>query len=239
MSFNNNVSVFEYLIKKLESRQKTLHKTRIAINNIVDMNELRENKVYMLKHFNDIEDEINQAVHSLKALLAQNADISEYADSCIKKTRGFELKIISETKNLNEMKQINQELQKEMEDLKNNRDEKNSMIVFLNEKITYYESKLEAKDKEIFEMKNENERNNETFKRLTEEIEILKIELDAQNFNKYQNLNQQAFPKQEQENDFENLRGILSERENKKKLINEKIKNFNHSNINKSSCKGE
>ena len=98
MSINNNISVFEYLIKKLESRQKNMHRTKIAINNIVDLNELKENRSFMLKHFSEIEDEINQCIHSFRALLTKNEDISEHAEICLKKARGHELKLITETK---------------------------------------------------------------------------------------------------------------------------------------------
>jgi len=216
---NNNTSVFEYLIKKLDSRIKNLHKTRIAINNIVDMNELKENKVYMQKHFQDIEDEINQAIHSLRALLTQNADVSEHADSCIKKARATELKMISETKANNELKSLNENLNKEIFDLKSNLEEKNNLIVFLNEKITFLENKLELKDKEILDLKNEGERRDEQIKRLFKEIDVLNIELDAKNFNV-----EEMKKEEKAEIEVDNLRDILSERENKKKLINEKIK---------------
>lgn len=221
---NNNNSVFTYLIKKLDSRIKNLHKTKIAINNIVDMNELRENRVYMLRHFTDIEDEINQAIHSLKALLTQNADALEHADTCIKKAKALELKVITETKANNELKQLNENLNKEIFGLKSTLDEKNNLIVFLNEKITFYENKLNQKDKEILEMKNEGERRDEQIKRLFKEIEILNIELDAKNFNYVEDMKKEKKLEEKEVEDFDNLRGILSERENKKKLINEKIK---------------
>ena len=217
---NYNNSVFDYLIQKLDSRIKNLHKTRIAINNIVDMNELRENKVYMMRHFQDIEDEINQAVNSLKALLIQNADVSEHAEICLKKARGFELKLISESKANNEQKQINENSSKEIFELKNTLEENNSLYAFLNEKITFYENKLQQKDKEILEIKAENDRRDEQVKRLFKEIEILNVELDAKNFIAEEEINKEA----EKELDIDNLKGILSERENKKKLINEKIK---------------
>lgn len=220
---SNSNSVFDYLIKKLDSRIKNLHKTRIAINNIVDMNELRENKIYMSRHFQDIEDEINQAIHSLRALMTQNADVSEHAEICLKKARGFELKLISETKANNELKIINENLNKEIFDLKSTLEEKNSLIVFLNEKITFYENKLQEKDKEILGVKGENERRDEQIKRLFKEIEILNVELDAKNFNAAEEIGNHKEAR-EKELDIDNLKGILSERENKKKLINEKIK---------------
>ena len=160
----NNTSVFDYLIKKLESRQKSMHKTRIAMNNIVDLNELKENKLYMNKHFSELEDEINQSIHSFKALLTQNADISEHADSCVKKARINEIKVLSESKLNNDLKQKLEDLNKEILNLKIIIDDKNSQIVFLNEKITFYDSKLQVKDKEISDIKNENERNKEIIK---------------------------------------------------------------------------
>jgi chromosome segregation ATPase len=184
------------------------------------MSELRENKVYMMRHFQDIEDEINQAVNSLKALLIQNTDVSEHAEICLKKARGFELKLISESKANNEQKQINENLSKEIFELKNTLEENNSLNVFLNEKIMFYENKLQQKDKEILDIKAENDRRDEQIKRLFKEIEILNVELDAKNFNAEEEINKEA----EKELDIDNLKGILSERENKKKLINEKIK---------------
>lgn len=230
---NNNSSVFDYLIKKLDSRIKSLHKTRIAINNIVDMNELRENKVYMSHHFQDIEDEINQAIHSLKALLTQNVDVSEHSEICLKKARGFELKLISEAKANIELKHVNENLSKEIFELKSTLEEKNSLIAFLNEKIAFYENKLQLKDKEILDIKGENEHRDEQIKRLFKEIEILNVELDAKNFNAAEGFGSDRA--QEKELDIDNLKGILSERENKKKLINEKIKE--HINNNSKSSK--
>jgi chromosome segregation ATPase len=233
MSITNNTSVFEYLIKKLESRIKNMHKTKIAINNIVDLNELRENRTYMLKHFSEIEDEINQSIHSLKALLTQNADVCEHAEICLKKARGHELKLIGETKKNIELMQINEELNKEILSLKTIIEEKNTMVVFLNEKISFYEQKIEEKDKEITEMKKDHERNNDTIKRLVQDIEILKIELDAQNFNN------EEVKKEDKEIDIDNLKGIISERETKKKMINEKIKDHFKSNKNNKKFKGK
>lgn len=218
MSINNNTSVFEYLIKKLESRMKNMHRTKIAINNIVDLNELKENKIFMLKHFNEIQDEINQCIHSFKALLTKNADINEHAEICLKKARGHELKLISETKRNNQLESINEEINKEIINLKEILYQKDSEITFLNEKINLYENKLEEKDKEILNLKDEIEINNQTLKKLQKEIEILKIELDAQNFT-YEEENNR-----EEELDIDNLKDVISERENKKKLINEKIK---------------
>ena len=113
MSINNNISVFEYLVKKLESRMKNMQRTKIAINNIVDLNELKENRTFMLKHFSEIEDEINQCIHSFRALLTKNADISEHAEICLKKARGHELKLITETKRNNNLEIINEEVNKE------------------------------------------------------------------------------------------------------------------------------
>jgi len=196
----------------------------------------------MCRHFQDLEDEINQAIHSLKALLSQNADVSEHSEICLKKARGFELKLISETKANNELKLINENLSKEIFDFKSTLEEKNSLIGFLNEKIAFYENKLQQKDKDIFDAKAENETRNEQIKQLFKEIEILNVELDAKNFNyaeEIMNKNTKNKNKdsasEEKEYDIDNLKGILSERENKKKLINEKIKQ--HIKNNKSSTR--
>ena len=103
------------------------------------------------------------------------------------------------------------------------------MIAFLNEKIVFFENKLQLKDKEILDVKGENERRDEQIKHLFKEIEILNVELDAKNFNAAEEFlnNKEA----EKELGIDNLKGILSERENKKKLINEKIKEHINNNV--------
>jgi hypothetical protein len=201
-----------------------MHRTKMAINNIVDLNELKENRTFMLKHFSDIEDEINQCIHSFKALLTKNADISEHAEICLKKARGHELKLISETKRNNQLDMINQEVNKENLNLKEILEEKNSEIIFLKEKLSYYENKLNEKEKENSCLREEINQNNLTLKRLQKEIDILKIELDAQNFSNEED------NKQEDELDLDNLKDVISEREYKKKLINDKIKDHFKSN---------
>jgi chromosome segregation ATPase len=160
----------------------------------------------------------------MKALLTQNADALEHADICIKKARASELKIITETKANNMLRESNENLNKEIFEIKNTLEEKNNIIVFLNEKITFYENKLNQKDNEILEMKKEGEKRDEQINKLFKEIDILTVELDAKNFNHIEEMKNEKKIVERDLDDYDNLRGILSERENKKKLINEKIK---------------
>ena len=126
---------------------------------------------YQSKTFKRIErSNIDPLRGAWRALLTKNADISEHAEICLKKARGHELKLISETKRNNQLDIINQEVNKENLNLKEILNEKNSEINFLKEKLSFYESKLNEKEKENSCLREEINQNNFSLKNLQKEI---------------------------------------------------------------------
>ena len=81
MYFSQNPGVVDYLIQKLEDRTKLLPKSKIALSNIVTLNDLNDNKRDMLKFFTELEDDLTQGTQAIRTMFSQNKDLAEQIET--------------------------------------------------------------------------------------------------------------------------------------------------------------
>ena len=74
---NSNPNIMEYLIQKLESRQKHLSKYANIINTIDSFESFYQKKKDIFLLFQDLEEELNQASLAIKALVVQNKALAQ------------------------------------------------------------------------------------------------------------------------------------------------------------------
>lgn len=235
--------VMDYLVKKLESRAISINKTRLAVNNIADMQDLVENKKEMVKHFYEIEDDFNQSAQAIKALLAQNRDYAEQIEAHHRKIINCESKSASDLRIMNEINQQNNDLLQEIDIFKQELAEVQNSNLYLCDKNAYLESELKVKEKELEQFVEINRDLEEKYKTVLEENNLLRMR-EGDNMrekgNYYNDYNDQPYYTEEKEeetkrgNEFENnnnknttgdnIKSLISEREHTKKLINEKVK---------------
>ena len=69
---NHSANIMNYLIRKLESRVKTMKKIQQLFYSINTYEDLYINKTNFLNTFSEIEDDLKQASCAIKALLTEN-----------------------------------------------------------------------------------------------------------------------------------------------------------------------
>ena len=81
MSINNNNNksndVIDYLIKKLECRLKGINKKKDVFNNITNIENFYLNKNIFLKLFNELFEDIQQAIYAIKTLYLENKILNQ------------------------------------------------------------------------------------------------------------------------------------------------------------------
>ena len=81
MSINNNNNksndVIDYLIKKLEFRLKGINKKKDVFNNITNIENFYLNKNIFLKLFNELFEDIQQAIYAIKTLYLENKILNQ------------------------------------------------------------------------------------------------------------------------------------------------------------------
>jgi hypothetical protein len=244
-SFSKFSTLMDYLVKKLEIRVKNFQTIRAAINNIFDIQDLVENKKEMIKHFYEAEDDVKQGLDAFKALLSQNRDLSENLEIAQVKINQYDIKLQSDLKIMNELNDRNNNLLSENNFLKESLNELENNHSYFMERIAYLESELKLKEKEIDELASINNNQQQRIEKLDEENVLLRMQVENlniknSNFNNiqtesdYQNSNvgNDSNKKYTAGNnsvgnksiEYDNVKSILSERENNKKLINDRIK---------------
>jgi hypothetical protein len=173
--YNTKQDLIENILVKLDLRLKSVQEIQININNINNLEEVRNTKKELNKFFFEVEDEIRQSIQIIKALLIQNKDISEQleeAESMIQnqdRTNNFSNDDCSNNK-VNNLLRDNQKLQ---EDFNYNE----QIIIDLQEKLSMYGNQIKLKTIEL--EKNEGFINDleKTNYNLTQENKILKEEI--------------------------------------------------------------
>ena len=74
---NSNTDIMEYLIQKLESRQRNLSKCANIFNTIDSYETFYQKRKEIFILFKNLEEEIHQAAMAIKALMAQNKALSQ------------------------------------------------------------------------------------------------------------------------------------------------------------------
>lgn len=219
---NNSSNVINYLIKKLEARSRNMQKSRNALNNIFNMQDLIENKKEMIRHFYEIEDDITQGSMGLKAVISQNGDLQEQLDIANKNYKSIEQKYFSHQKIMDQLTHKSNEIFQENIYLKENLVELDSNNTFFKDRISFLENSLKIKSNEIEEMNLINKHNLEKIENLNEENTLLKLQIE--NLKKMKVESRPAIENKDLE--YHNIKNIINEREQSKKFINEKIKDF-------------
>ncbi len=173
--YNSKQDLIENILVKLDLRLKSVQEIQININNINNLEEVRNTKKDLNKFFFEVEDEIRQSIQIIKALLIQNKDISEQleeAESMIQnqdRTNNFSNDDCPNNK-VNNLLRDNQKLQ---EDFNYNE----QIIMDLKEKLSMYSNQIKLKTIEL--EKNEGFMNDleKTNFNLTQENKILKEEI--------------------------------------------------------------
>ena len=113
---NSNADIMEYLIQKLESRQRNLSKCANIFNTIDSFESFYQRRKDIFNLFNNLEEELHQAALAIKALMVQNKALSQ---------ESIEIKTIQ--KNYNKLLQENNflllennEYAKKLKELNNN-----------------------------------------------------------------------------------------------------------------------
>ena len=75
--YNTKQDLIESILVKLDQRVKSVKDFRFTINDVSNVDDLKNQKKELNKHFFEVEDEIRQSVQFIKALLIQNKDFSE------------------------------------------------------------------------------------------------------------------------------------------------------------------
>ncbi len=146
MYFSENSGVVDYLIQKLEEKIKILPKSKIALNNIISLSDLQNNKRDMMQFFSELEDDLTQGTQAIKTMYAQNKDLVEQVENADLRKNRLELKNSTTEK-------ANSELNFKINDLLNENLELKESISNLKieytEKINYLESHLDHKKSQI------------------------------------------------------------------------------------------
>jgi len=226
MYFSQNPGVVDYLIQKLEERTKLLPKSKIALSNIITINDLNNNKRDMIKFFTELEDDLTQGTQAIKTMFALNKDLAEQIENSEIRKKRLELKT-------NVTEKANSELNYKINELLNenlNLKEKISNIKVENtEKINYLESHLEHKKTQLEKLDLVNYELEKKIDALNEELEDYR---NTQNqispkFNKFSpkfeeikslktSFRSQTSPKDESKR-------VISERDYVKKQLNNQI----------------
>ncbi len=110
---NNSANIMNYLVRKLESREKKVKRTRQLIYSINAFEDLYSNKKDIINTLAELEEDLKQASYAIKALLLQNKSLIKDIN-----TRIAENKVISNELNLTLGE--NQNLKMKLENLDTN-----------------------------------------------------------------------------------------------------------------------
>ena len=203
---NMNFDVMEYLIQKLESRQKKVIKYKNIINSINSYEAFysQQKELYMV--FNELEEDLKQAIFSIKALILQNKNLLAVIN-----TKQNEDKILNEK--LNNTIKENEVLKIQLFTFKkksNDFNDENKGEQFI---VNDINNEFEEPKIEYFNEKPNNLSNNEN-------IEGLKKKTDEKKYDEYE--------KYEQLSNVKNiLKEINNNRMNLKNVIKQHMKNKN------------
>ena len=203
---NMNFDVMEYLIQKLESRQKKAIKFKNIINSINSYEAFysQQKELYMV--FNELEEDLKQAIFSIKALILQNKNLLAVIN-----TKQNEDKILNEK--LNNTIKENEVLKIQLFTFKkksNDFNDENKGEQFI---VNDINNEFEEPKIEYFNEKPNNLSNNEN-------IEGLKKKTDEKKYDEYE--------KYEQLSNVKNiLKEINNNRMNLKNVIKQHMKNKN------------
>lgn len=221
-------SIFEYLIKKLEYRKLSMNKTRAAVNNIANIQDLNENKRYMNIHFSEIEDDVKQATEALKILLSKNKDFAEQVFIMSKRYEQGEVVLQVEKREKAGISLQVEALYRELDDYKQLVANKDSIVTYSNEKILLLDRELKERADKVEELTILGDEQKQKIEILSEEIRILKLENQRL---KEEHSKQSERTFENSGNNKNSIQNILYEREQAKKMINEKIKHHLFENI--------
>jgi hypothetical protein len=219
-SFSKFSNLMDYLVKKLEIRAKSLPRTRQIINNIFSIQDLVESKKELNKHFSEIEEDFKQGVEALRALVAQNKDLTEQLEISVSKSSQFESKSQCDLNIMNDLNDKNNILIQENDSLKYAFKSYENNNAELANKISILETQLSSREKQIDEFVSSNSELNAKLEVVKEENVLLRMQLENE---KSLEGEKKSFEATICNNDIA-INSILSERERNKKIINEKIK---------------
>jgi hypothetical protein len=223
-SFSKYATLMDYLVKKLEARIKMFPKTRAAIANISNFQELVENKKEMIKHFFEVEDDLKQGVDAIKALLVQNRDLTEQLEYNTARANSQELKSNDDLNIINELNERNNDLIEECNLMRKKFGEIEEKSSYLREKISEFEDEFKTKEKFIEELTSENNSYSKEIERIADENVLLKMKIESLE-KELKKINEKGDDREgNNENNVGNLNFIIAEKELNKKLIEEKVK---------------
>jgi hypothetical protein len=232
-SLSSKFNLIEYLLTKLEVRVKSFHRSRLAFNNIFDIQDLVENKQNLNKHFLEIQDDLSQAIGTIRALLTQNKDFHDHIIYLDNRVSNFENKTSNQSKTITELVEKNNSLLSNFDDLRNDLGKLRQKNNFYNEKNNFLQNELKMRENELEDYRITNLTLKDRVKILLEENELLKLQFEKNSFNQIEkneicNQSPDTFRTKDEkfQSEYDNIKSILEERENNKKLIGEKIKNF-------------
>jgi len=231
--YNNQGSkIVEFIIHRIDERLKKMQIDRLLFINTISLEELKRNKSAIIRLFIEVEDDLKQSSQALSSLLIQNKDLIEERDNLDKSLKMYEQKACSLEKiildsNLNYNENLN-------EHLPSNRDIEINNQKFINV-ISDLEAKLDRKENYIYQIESENKELKEKVEKLEEEFNKIKEKV-YENENHYKNKTQKVLEPQhfstlnnseDGNKDLDqdiNYFNYLKERQEKKKLINQVIK---------------
>ena len=112
---NTNSDIMEYLVQKLESRERSLSKCANFFNTIDSFETFYQKKKDILNLFKNLEEEVHQAALAIKALLMQNKALSKENDDTQVNQRDYN-KLLQEN---NYLLKENNRYAKKLKNLKN------------------------------------------------------------------------------------------------------------------------
>jgi hypothetical protein len=233
--FNNQGSkIVEFIINRIDERLKKMQVDRLLFINTISLEELKRNKSAIIRLFIEVEDDLKQSSQALSSLLIQNKDLIEERDNLDKSIKMYEQNTCSLEKIiLGSIMNCNENINGH---LPSNRDIEINNQKFINV-ISDLEEKLKQNGNYIHQLESENKELKEKIGKLEEEINKIK-ENKGENDNEihyknplpkvsmyqhYSSLNNSEDGNKDIEQDL-NYFNYLKERQEKKKLINQVIK---------------
>ena len=227
MYFFQGMNIIDYIVKRIDERLKIMQTSRLLFINTISLEELKRNKSAIIKLFIEIEDDMKQTSQALSSLLLQNKDLSEEKENYDKTIRRHEQKAINCEKLLIDANSKNKELHNENQVLSL----KLRDIEKFTKQISYLEDKLDQKDELIIKLDNDKKELTGKLENFREEMIKYKEEKD-QPVKSIEMVDDNENYDSEMSNDFNfknidkklNFSNYFQERQQKKKLINQVIK---------------
>ena len=136
MYFSQNSGVVDYIIKRIYDRIKSMQKARLLFINTVTIDELKQNKSIMIKHFLEIEDDLKQSSQALSSMMIQNKDLVEEKENYDIIIRRNELKTFSLEKAVNDVNSKYGDISEVNDNLRGRLIDYDKIIIEANERIS-------------------------------------------------------------------------------------------------------